>query len=98
VKTDLFPREFVLELSTKNLGNSLSFLTITHTTLSAKRFRCYGISTIDSAAEFCFSTEQRRNGSSLFHLGLAETLEVPNTIWDDNSLILPMVHQTAPNG
>jgi hypothetical protein len=52
-ETDLFPREFVPELSTKNLGNSPSFLTITHITLSAKRFRSYEISTIDVAAEFC---------------------------------------------
>jgi hypothetical protein len=35
---------------------------------------------IDVAAEFCFWTEQQRNGSPIFHLGLAETLEVPNTI------------------
>jgi hypothetical protein len=51
---DLFLREFVLELNTKNLGNSPIFLTITHMALSAKRFRSYGISTIDVAAEFCF--------------------------------------------
>jgi hypothetical protein len=35
---DLFPGEFVLELNTKYLGNSPSFPTITHTTLSAKWF------------------------------------------------------------
>jgi hypothetical protein len=40
---ELFRKEFVPELNTKNLGNSTSFLTITHTTLSAKRFRKYGI-------------------------------------------------------
>jgi hypothetical protein len=50
---DLFPREFVLELNTKNLGNSPSFPTITHMTLSAKCFRSYGISTISVTAEFC---------------------------------------------
>jgi hypothetical protein len=50
----MFPREFVLELSTKNLGNSPSFLTNAHTTLSGKRFRSYGISTIDVATEFYF--------------------------------------------
>jgi hypothetical protein len=50
---DLFPGEFVLELNTKYLGNSPSFPTITHTTLSAKQFRSYGISTINVAAEFC---------------------------------------------
>jgi hypothetical protein len=33
---DLFPREFIPELNTKNLGNPPIFLTITHTTLSAK--------------------------------------------------------------
>jgi hypothetical protein len=85
----MFPREFVLELNTKNLGNFLSFLNITHTTLSAKLFRSYGILTIDIAAE---------NGSSIFRLGLAETPEVPNTVLENNSLSFLMVHQTAPNG
>jgi hypothetical protein len=93
----MFSREFVPELNTKNLGNSPRFLTITHMTLSAKRFRCYRILTIDITAEFCFWTEQRQNGSSLFHLEQAETLEVPNTISEDNSLSFLMVHQTAPN-
>jgi hypothetical protein len=54
---ELFPKEFVLKLNTKNLENSTSFLTITHMTLSAKRFRKYGILTIDIAAVFCFWTE-----------------------------------------
>jgi hypothetical protein len=36
---ELFPKEFVSELHTKNLGNSMSFLSITHTTLSAIRFK-----------------------------------------------------------
>jgi hypothetical protein len=80
------------------MGNSPCYLTITHTTLSTERFRSYGISTIDVAAEFCFWTEKWQNGSSIFHLGLAETLGVPNTISDDNSLSFPMVCQTAPNG
>jgi hypothetical protein len=44
--------EFVLELNTKNLGNSTSFLTITYMTLSAKRFKKYGILTINVAAVF----------------------------------------------
>jgi hypothetical protein len=63
---ELFPKEFVPELKTKNLGNSTSFLTITHTTLSAKRFRKYGIFMIDITGVFCFWTEQQRNGSSIF--------------------------------
>jgi hypothetical protein len=95
VKGGLFPRKFVLELTTKNLGNSPNFLTITHMTLSAERFRSYGISTIDVAAEFYSWTEQQWNGPSIFHLGLAETLEVLNTISDDNSLSFPMVHQNG---
>jgi hypothetical protein len=33
-KMELFPKDFVLELNTKNMSNSPSFLTITHTTLS----------------------------------------------------------------
>jgi hypothetical protein len=95
---DLFPREFVLELNTKNLDDSPRVLIITHMTLSAKWFRSYRISSIDVAAEFYLWTEQRRNGSSVFHLGLAETPEVPNTILDDNSLSFPLVHQMVPNG
>jgi hypothetical protein len=94
---DLFPREFVPELNTKNLENSLRFLIITHMTLSAEQFRSYGILTIDVAAEFCFWIEQWWKGSSIFHLGLAKTLDVPNTILDNNSLKFLMVHQTAPN-
>jgi hypothetical protein len=49
----LLPKDFVPELNTKNLGNSTSILTITHMTMSAKRFISYGILTIDVAAEFC---------------------------------------------
>jgi hypothetical protein len=94
----MFPREFVPELNTKNMDNSPRFLTITHTTLSAKWFRCYGISMMDVAAEFCFWTEQRWNGSSLFRLRLAETPEVLNTVSDENSLSFPMLYQTDPNG
>jgi hypothetical protein len=92
VKTELFPKDSVPELNTKNLGNSRSFLTITHTTLSAKWFRSYGILTINVAAEFCFWTEQRQNGSLVSSLGLAETPEVLNTILVDNSLRFPMAH------
>jgi hypothetical protein len=65
VKTELFPKDSVLELNTKNLDNSPRFLTNTHTTLSAEWFRSYKILTIDIAAEFCFWTEQRQNGSSI---------------------------------
>jgi hypothetical protein len=50
------------------------------------------------AAEFCIQTEQRHNGSSISSLGLAKTLEVPNTVSEGNSLSFPMVHYTAPNG
>jgi hypothetical protein len=50
-KTELFTRDSVMELNTKKLGNFPSFLTITHTTMSAKRFRSYGILTINVAAE-----------------------------------------------
>jgi hypothetical protein len=89
---ELFPKEFVLELNTTNLGNSTSFLTITHMTLSAKWFRKYGISTIDVAAEFCSWTEQQQNRSSFSSVGLAETPKVPNTVSKGNSLSFPMVH------
>jgi hypothetical protein len=60
---ELFPKDSVLELNTTTLGHSLRFLTITHTTLFAKRFRSYGILTTDVAAEFCLWTEQRQSGS-----------------------------------
>jgi hypothetical protein len=89
---ELFSEEFVLELNTKNLGNSTSFLTITHTTLSAKWFRKSRILTIGVTAVFCFWTEQRRKRSSISRLRLAETPEVLNTILESNSLIFPMIH------
>jgi hypothetical protein len=95
---ELFPNDFIPELNTKNLGNSPIFLSITHTTLFAKQFRSYRIFTINVAAKFCSWTEQRQNGSSISSLALAETLEVPNTISEDNSLSFPMVHQIASNG
>jgi hypothetical protein len=43
---------------TNNLGNSPSFLSFTHMTLSAKRYGSYRISKIDFVAEFCFWIEQ----------------------------------------
>jgi hypothetical protein len=89
---ELFSKDFVPELNTKNLANSPSFLPITHMTLSTRWFRCCGNLTIDVAAEFCTWTEQRHNRSSISSLGLAETPEVLNTISEDNSLIFPMVH------
>jgi hypothetical protein len=92
VKIELLLKDFVSELNTKNLGNSPIFLTITHTTLSARRCRSCGILTIDVAAEFCTWIEQWHNTSSISSLGLAETLEVPNTISEDNSLRFLMVH------
>jgi hypothetical protein len=53
-KAELFQMDSIPELNTKNLENSPSFLSVTHTTLFAKQFRSYGILTIDIAAEFCF--------------------------------------------
>jgi hypothetical protein len=92
VKTLLFPKEFIPELNTKNLGNSTSFLTITHMTLSAKQFRKYGSLMTDVAAVFCFWTEQQRNRYSIANLRLVDTLEVLNTIPEGNSLYFPMIH------
>jgi hypothetical protein len=57
VKTELFPMDSVSELNTKNLDNSPSFLTTTHTTLSTKWFGIYDILKFDFVAEFCFWTE-----------------------------------------
>jgi hypothetical protein len=80
------------------MGNSPSFLSVSHTIQSAKRFKSYRISKIDFAADFCFWTEQRLNETQPLGLGLAETLKVLNTIMVGNSLSLLMVHNTAPNG
>jgi hypothetical protein len=89
---ELLPKDFVLELNTKNLSNSTRFLTLTHMTMSARRFISYRSLTIDVAAEFCSWTEQRQNGSSISCLRLAETPEALNTISKGNSFIFPMVH------
>jgi hypothetical protein len=89
---ELPPKDFVPELNTKNLGNPTSFLTITHMTMSARRFISYGILTIDVAAEFYSRTDQRpKRIFSFSGLGLAETSEVPNTISEGNSLNFMMV-------
>jgi hypothetical protein len=95
---EIFPKDSITELSTKNLDNYPSFLTITHMTMSTKWFRSYGILMIHVAAEFCIQTKQWHNRSSISSLGLAETPEVPNTILEENSLSFPMVHYTASNG
>jgi hypothetical protein len=63
-----FRCDSVLDLTTKKLCNSPSFLSVTHTSLSAKWFRSYVIFKIDFTAEFCFWTEQRLNGTQLFSL------------------------------
>jgi hypothetical protein len=96
VKTELFQTDSVLELNTKNLGNSPSFLTITHKTLSTKWFRSSRILKLDLTAEFCFWIEQRLNGTQLLGLGLTKTPEVPNIIMVGNSLRFLMVHHMAP--
>jgi hypothetical protein len=80
------------------LGNSPSFSSVTYPALSDSWFRSYGILQIDFAAEFFFWIERRLNGTELLGIGLAETLEVPNTITVANSLSFPMVYNTAPNG
>jgi hypothetical protein len=79
------------------MGNSFSFLSVTPMILSAKWFRSYKIFKIDFAADFCFWTEQRLNGTQLLGLGLTETPKVPNTIMVGNSLNFPMVHNTVTN-
>jgi hypothetical protein len=61
VKTGLFGCNSVLELNTKNMGNSPSFLSVTHMIQSVKRFRSYRILKINFAADFCFWAEQRLN-------------------------------------
>jgi hypothetical protein len=93
---ELLTKDFVLELNTKNMGNSTSFLTITHMTMSIKWFISYGIFMIDVVAEFCSWTQQQQNRSSISSLRLAKTPEVPNTISEDNSLSFQTVHEMAP--
>jgi hypothetical protein len=90
-KMGLFRHDSVPEITTKNLGNSPSFLPVTHTTLSTKWFRSYGISKIDFEAESCFWTKQQLNGTQLLGFGLTETPKVPNTIMVGNSLSFSMV-------
>jgi hypothetical protein len=80
----------------KRWPDSPYFPTVTYSASSDKRFRGYGILTINFAAEFCFWTEQRLNGTELLGHGLTETLEVPNTITVGNSLSFSMVHNMAP--
>jgi hypothetical protein len=70
-KMGLFSYNSVPELNTKNMGNSPSFLSGTGMILSTKRFRSYRILKIDFAADFCFWTELRLNGTQLLGLGLA---------------------------
>jgi hypothetical protein len=93
-----FGYDSIPELNTKNLVNSPRFLSVTHMTLSTKRFGSYRILKIDFAAEFCCCTEQRLNGTQLLGFRLTETLKVPNTITVDNSLSFPTAHNTAPIG
>jgi hypothetical protein len=97
-KIELFPMDSIPELNTKNMVNSPRFLNITHTTPSAKQFRCYDVLKFDFAAEFCFRTEQRKNGTKLLGLRLTKTLEVLNTITVGNSLSFPTVHHMAEIG
>jgi hypothetical protein len=97
-KTGLFSYDSVMELNPKNMGNSTSFLPATHTTLSTKRFRSYGILKIDFGADFCFWIELQLNGTHPLGLRLPEILEVPNTITVANSLRFPMFHNTVTNG
>jgi hypothetical protein len=80
MKTGRFGQNPVPEMNTKNMGNSPSFLSVTHTILSVKWFISYRILKIDFVADFCFWTEQRLIGTQLLGLGLAKTLKVPNII------------------
>jgi hypothetical protein len=97
-KTGLFAYDSIPELNTKNMGNSPIFLSVTHMTLSAKRFGSYRISKINFVADFCFWTELWLNGTQLLGLGFAETLKVQNTIMVGNTLRFLIVYNTVPNG
>jgi hypothetical protein len=80
------------------MGNSPRFLSVTHTILSTKWFRCYRILKIDFTADFCFWTELWLNGTQLLGLGLHKTPKFLNTIMVGNCLNFPIVYNTAPNG
>jgi hypothetical protein len=91
-KTELFPKDSVLELNTKNLDNSPSFLTITHTTLATNRFKSYRILMINVAAEFYFWTEQQHSSKT--------DLQFPNCptqspIMSSSSIILLKPHRIS---
>jgi hypothetical protein len=97
VKTRLFGYDSVPELNTKNFGSSPRSVSVTHMTLSAKRFRCYGILKIDFTAELYFWTEWRLNVTQFLGLRLAEPPEVLNTTTVGKPLSFPMVHNMDPN-
>jgi hypothetical protein len=63
---ELFPKEFVPELTTKNVGNSTSFLIITHMTLSAKWFR--KIRNFDDRRHCCILFLDRTTAEWIFNL------------------------------
>jgi hypothetical protein len=98
VKIGYFGYDSVLDLNNKNMGNSTSFLPVTHTSLSTKWCRSNGILKIDFAANFYFWTQQWLNRTQLLGLRLAKNLEVLNIIAVGNSLSFLMVHITAPHG
>jgi hypothetical protein len=54
VEMGQFRPDSVPELNTKNLGNSLSFPSVTQITPFTKQFRSHGILNIILAAESCF--------------------------------------------
>jgi hypothetical protein len=59
----LFSYNSVPELKTKDMGNSPSFLSVTHMILSTKQCRSYRMSKINFVADFCFWAEQWLNGT-----------------------------------
>ncbi len=77
---ELFPKDSVVELSTKKLG-TLTALKPLLIRLFVLQFGSYGILMIDVTAEFRFWIEQRQNGSSISSLGLAKTMKVSIAIW-----------------
>jgi hypothetical protein len=93
---DQLCHETVPELNTKKLGNSRSFLTITHTTLFANQFMSYRIFNDRRCCRIPLLDRTAAKQISTFRLRFAENLEVLNTELVGNSLSFPMIHQTAP--
>jgi hypothetical protein len=91
---ELFQKDFVPELNTKNLGNSPRFLTITHTTLSVERFRSYRILKSSFSASQILDSPDILVLDQVFGPQRGETCWGLNTKTGGNQLSFPTPTQT----